>query len=577
MKKRTSGGMRLSAITVMAIGISAAASVIICMLIFNAVFNHGLRQDAATSSQQAVAQTAIEVENYIDDLKQRLTNISDEISQSGSAEDAKNRISVAARFENDINAIVVYDADGRILIYGGGGGELKDEPPENLSFDKELFDAAEDFAVTPPHVQTLFKEQYPWVVTIARRVYQPAFGGEVYVAMDFGFSHIANYIDSVGIGSQGYCYIADRGGKIVYHPQQQMIFSGIKTENTEELLKSGEGVHFEKNIIRTVQPLSGTGWSIVGVSNIGDLVDGRMKKVLVGILYAFVFCVATAAGAIWLYSQIVTKPVKRLVSAMQTFEKEADSFSYRAEPEKVRELNILSETFSHMVGMIQELMEKVRREEIVLRKTELKALQAQINPHFLYNTLDSIQWMCERGKTDDAVKMVGALAKLFRISISRGHELISIKDELKHAESYLVIQSFRYKNQFTYKFSVDKSVEDCLCSKITVQPLIENAIYHGIDRMVDEGRIDITVRAGENDDIFIDVEDNGIGMTAEQCKKILQKERSDSGGIGVKNVNDRLKIYFGDQYGLSIESEPDEGTKVTVHLPQIRKEPENEA
>ncbi|MDD6214306.1 MAG: sensor histidine kinase [Firmicutes bacterium] len=577
MKKRLYGGMRLSTITVMAIGISAAASVIICMLIFNAVFNRGLRQDAATSSQQAVTQTAVEVENYLDDLKKRLTNISDEIYRSVSVEDAKKSISVAARFENDINAIVVYDADGRILMYGGGDGEIKKEPCENLSFDKEIFDAAEDFAVMPPHVQTLFKEQYPWVVTIARRVYRPALGGEVYEAMDFEFSHIANYIDSVGIANQGYCYIADSDGKIIYHPQQQMIFSGIKSENTEELLKSGEGVHFEKNVIRTVKPLSGSSWSVVGVSNISDLVSGRMKKVFAGILYAFVFCVAAAAAAIQLYSQIVTKPVKRLVSAMQTFEKEADSFSYRPEPEKVRELKILSATFSHMVGMIQELMEKVRREEIVLRKTELKALQAQINPHFLYNTLDSIQWMCERGKTDDAVKMVGALAKLFRISISRGHELISIEDELKHAESYLVIQSFRYKNQFTYKFSVDKSVEDCLCNKITVQPLIENAIYHGIDRMVDEGSIDITVRAGENDDIFIDVKDNGIGMTEEQCRNILQKERSDSGGIGVKNVNDRIKMYFGEEYGLSIESEPDEGTKVTLHLPQIRKEPENEA
>ena len=219
-------------------------------------------------------------------------------------------------------------------------------------------------------------------------------------------------------------------------------------------------------------------------------------------------------------------------------------------------------------------MDKVRSEETELRKTELKALQAQINPHFLYNTLDSIQWMCERGNTESASKMVGALAKLFRISISRGHELITIKDEMRHAENYLIIQSYRYRNQFTYTFDVDPEVEGYLCNKITVQPLIENAIYHGIDRLIDEGEINISARTADDNqnDIIITVEDNGVGMTDEQCRKILQKDRSDSGGIGVKNVNDRLKIYFGAGYGLTIKSEPDVGTKVMVRIPKITEE-----
>ena len=139
-----------------------------------------------------------------------------------------------------------------------------------------------------------------------------------------------------------------------------------------------------------------------------------------------------------------------------------------------------------MVVQIQQLMEKVREEEITLRKAELRALQAQINPHFLYNTLDAIGWLCEEERTQDAVEMVNALAKLFRISISKGHEMITVEKELEHARSYLKIEKFRYK-QFTYSFDVD---EDCLkyyCNKITLQPIIENAIYHGLYRMVDEG------------------------------------------------------------------------------------------
>ena len=170
---------------------------------------------------------------------------------------------------------------------------------------------------------------------------------------------------------------------------------------------------------------------------------------------------------------------------------------------------------------------------------------------------------------------MGALAKLFRISISHGNEFITISDELKHAESYLIIQSYRYKNQFTYSFDVDKSVLDCMCNKITIQPFIENAIYHGLDRMVDEGEIKIIVeRRGK--DIAIIVKDNGLGMTEEQCKAVLQKGRSDSKGIGVKNVDDRLKIYFGEEYGITIDSELDVGTTVTIKIPKIEKGYENE-
>ena len=172
---------------------------------------------------------------------------------------------------------------------------------------------------------------------------------------------------------------------------------------------------------------------------------------------------------------------------MERFERDADHFSYRPVG-GTREVRELSQSFGHMVLRIQQLMSTVRQEEINLRKTELKALQAQINPHFLYNTLDSIAWMCERGRNADAVNMVHALARLFRISISRGHELIPIAKEIEHAESYLQIQKYRYKNQFTYEFDVDPGCLDYYCNKITLQPIIENSINHGLDLLVEEGR-----------------------------------------------------------------------------------------
>ena len=171
--------------------------------------------------------------------------------------------------------------------------------------------------------------------------------------------------------------------------------------------------------------------------------------------------------------------------------------------------------------------------------------------------------------------MVHALARLFRISISRGHELIPIEKELQHAESYLLIQKFRYKNQFTYHFTVDESCLHCLCNKITLQPIIENAITHGLDLMVDPGHIEIEV-CSEGEDILFKVSDDGIGMSAEQVAELLKNEPSDRTGIGIKNVNDRLRIYFGPQYGLSIDSVPDEGTTVTIRMPRVPEDREGD-
>lgn len=210
------------------------------------------------------------------------------------------------------------------------------------------------------------------------------------------------------------------------------------------------------------------------------------------------------------------------------------------------------------------------RAELVEQKMSMLYLKSQVNPHFLYNTLDSIAWMCEQGRNADAVKMVHALARLFRISISRGHELIPIAKEIEHAESYLQIQMYRYKNQFTYAFDVDPDCLGYYCNKITLQPIIENAITHGLDLMVEEGRIDVRVRS-DGEDIVFSVQDNGVGMSEEQIEATMRQEPTDRTGIGIRNVNDRLKIYFGRGYGLHITSEPDVGTCVEIRMPKIRE------
>lgn len=576
--KRKRFSLSLSALTVICVTVASLAAVSSCIAIFASVYSRSLMRDAKVNSEQTLQQTAIAVNNNLEAMKNKLTAVRNILYESKEPDDFRSKTEALTKIQNDIFAVTVYDHEGNILSCTGSGNTLKKETYKDLSFDKALFEGAADFALSEPHVQTLFDGVYPWVVTLAIRTDRPVFGGGTYVAIDFSFSEIAKYIDKVGVGRHGYCYITDAEGNIIYHPQQQLIFSHLKSEDAGIVSSLSDGVHEDENVIYTLSTTYDRSWRIVGVSYTDELVTERQSQIFMSIVVSLLCCAAVSVAVLAVYAIIVNAPVRSLIKAMKAFENAADSFSYSSGNEAVTELQVLSDSFEHMSNRIKQLMERVRTEETELRKTELKALQAQINPHFLYNTLDSIQWMCEQGKNEDAMKMVSALAKLFRISISRGHELIPIKDELQHAKNYLVIQSYRYRNQFSYSFDIETRLEHYLCNKITVQPLIENAIYHGIDRMVDEGEIKISVKeAPDNkDDILITVEDNGVGMTEEQCRKILRKERSDSSGIGVKNVNDRLKIYFGEKYGLTIKSELDVGTIVTVRIPKIEAEAENE-
>ena len=220
-----------------------------------------------------------------------------------------------------------------------------------------------------------------------------------------------------------------------------------------------------------------------------------------------------------------------------------------------------------------------RMEEEILRKdnAELMALQLQINPHFLYNTLDSVVWMTENGRTQEAVVMLTALARFFRISLSKGSNIIPIGDEIEHARNYLTIQKMRYKNKFSADITVEPGVEKLYTIKLIVQPILENAIYHGMEYADGEGEIHIRAfREGET--VIIEVEDNGPGMSEEVVEQLLKPSRAvnvpkaKGSGIGFRNVHQRIQLTFGSAYGLTIRSEPDNGTVVRICLPALEEE-----
>ena len=544
---------------------TVAIILLCCILLFLDRYRSAMVQSARTSSSQAVSQVSNTVGSYLRDMGQAMELVEQSVSESGESRDWL--LAAFLKYRPDVVAVTSYSAGGELLDCWSPGREPRENIFQNLSFDLGAARESEGAYMTAPHVETIFEGYYPWVVTMTAPLEG---GGEAaWVSLDISFSSISSYLKNVSIGQRGYCFLMDREGNIVYHPQQQLLYAGLKSEDTEALAALEDGDYADDTVIYCLASVEGSDWRAVGVSYVDELVNRNVNDMIRLSCLLAVVVLGAALLTSWLLFRFLGRPLRGLASAMESFESDADHFAYKPVG-GTREVQELSDSFEHMVLRIQELMTTVREEEINLRKTELKALQAQINPHFLYNTLDSIAWMCEQGRNADAVRMVHALARLFRISISRGHELIPIAKEIEHAESYLQIQMYRYKNQFTYDFDVDPDCLSYYCNKITLQPIIENSINHGLDLMVDEGRIDVLVRQ-DGDDIVFSVRDNGVGMSEEQIEAIMQHGPTDRTGIGIKNVNDRLKIYFGKSYGLHITSEPDIGTCVEIRMPKIKE------
>ncbi len=289
-----------------------------------------------------------------------------------------------------------------------------------------------------------------------------------------------------------------------------------------------------------------------------------------------------SVAAAWTISASIYIPIKKLQDLTTTITK--NDLQALVSRENVDEITELGLSFNIMTSKIRELLDAKVREQENLKKAELKALQAQVNPHFLYNTLDTIVWMAEGSKTDQVIEIVRALSSFFRIALSRGKDWISISQEIEHVRSYLYIQKIRYQDILDYEIDIDESIMDGTILKLTLQPVVENALYHGIKNKRNGGKITLRARRGEGDRVLIEVQDNGVGCTPYKLAKIRERLYEDSDvitrndeGFGLVNVNKRIQLYYGKEYGLSIESQYQEGTRVTVAIPlQISSQPENQ-
>lgn len=540
------------------------------------------------STGQLLNQTAINLEDYLRNMRR----ISDTMYYSV----IKNKDLASDTMDEEMNLLYEANKDNLISIacYTGDGQLVAAVPVANEKEQVNIItqqwftDAVgqmENLHFSTPHVQNLFDDptyRYYWVVSLSRAVELTSNGTSTLgvLLVDMNYSSIEQILKKANVGnSSEYVYLIDGKGEIIYHPRQKLIYTDLYQENNIEAAGYEDGsteeiFQGEKRLV-TVKTVSYTGWKIVSVVPMSSFDMG-----MTGTKYFVIMLVTVSMLAVILLNQLVSAsiamPLKKLNNSVKEWETgNMNPSIYIGGSMEVEHLGC---TLRSTVEQIRQLMQDIVVEQEEKRKSELDALQSQINPHFLYNTLDSIVWMIEGERYEDAVFMITQLASLFRISLSRGKTVISVEDELKHARNYMNIQKVRYKNIFEVRFDIDPEILQCCTVKLVVQPLLENAIYYGVECMDGDGEIDVNGYRRE-DDIYIEVRDNGLGIPEDEVEQLLKENNrvhKRGSGVGLLNVHNRIRLRFGEEYGLEIESEPDEGTTVRIHLPYIVYTPEEQ-
>lgn len=545
-------------------------------------------QDTIQNTQKLMEQTGENLEDYLVSMRQisdtAYYNVIKGNDFTNQDEDIQNEMNLLYEVNKDnLRSIALYNNYGSLIAAEPVASQKEDPNVTRQDWYVQAMGEAENMHFSTPHIQNLFDDgsfRYYWVISLSRAVEITDNGvsqlGVLLVDMDYsGISRMMRRINTADSGK--YYYLCDGNGEIIYHPRQMQISNGIGHENNRVAANYKEGVYDEsfegeqrKIVVNTI---GYTGWKLVGVIPYTTFTQG-----IVNIRYFIVLLILLMAMMLIVVNRVISvrisSPILKLNDSVLEYEAGKNSEVYIGGSMEIRHLGY---SIQSTYKQVDALMKQIIREQTERRKSELDALQSQINPHFLYNALESIIWMVEAERNDDAVFLISQLAKLFRISLSKGHTVISIRDELQHAQSYMNIQKTRYRNSFSVVFDVDPAIYSYCTVKLILQPILENAINYGISVMDDCGEIKVAGRK-EADNIILSVEDNGMGIPEDEVDFILtdsNRVHKKGSGVGLVNVNNRIQILFGKEYGVIIESEADEGTTVSVRIPAIPYTEEN--
>lgn len=537
----------------------------------------------AKNSQRVLAQVNLNLDAYLRGMMRVSDTMYYRVIKNADLDSDSLDAQMALLYENNRDSLVsiaVFAQSGELVSATPLATLKKSVFPQRQDWFAAAVDRIENLHFSTPHVQNLFEDpdyRYRWVVSLSRQVELTRAGsieGGV-LLVDMSFSGIEQICKDVELASSdGYLYLIDGDGEIIYHPRQQLIYAGLLEENNRTAAGYEDGSHAEtfggaKRQV-TVKTVGYTGWKLVGVVPADNIWD-NYGQLLLFFLFVVLFSIFLLVFVNLHLSERISVPIKTLERAVK--ELEAGREEVDIDVSGPYEIERLGHSIRSMVSTMRHLMDDIIEQEAQKRRSELDVLQSQINPHFLYNTLDSVVWMTENGRTDEAILMVTSLARFFRISLSRGSNIIPIADELEHARHYLTIQKMRYKNKFSAVIAAEDGVEGLYTIKLIVQPILENAIYHGMAYADGDGEITVRARR-DGEDVVIEVADNGPGMPEETVERLLDQSYAAApgtkgSGIGLRNVHQRIRLTFGEEYGLAIHSEPDAGTTVCIRLPVL--------
>ena len=466
-----------------------------------------------------------------------------------------SQIDTLLQNDSSIKSIVVVSKDGRIL---------SNEKNLDMSVSSDMM--KEDWYIESIHntmpvltgarMQSFSSDKDNWVISVSTEITGDSGDNLGVLLMDMEYSVIEDHLRSLDLGREGYVFLLNDKGEPVYHKDTSYFSDPDKLAQLLEIQSAGDGYDKASNLLTCQTQIEKTGWTMVGVVSLDTLkmLERQLFEAVLltgGLLFIAVLLIGI------LFTRRLSTPMADLERGMNEIEKLAE---VRIRKNSFYEVELLAGNYNRMIHRIRILMGEISDKEKTLRHAELNALVSQINPHFLYNTLDTIVWMAEFNDSTRVIALTKSLAAFFRLSLSGGRELITVGDELEHVRQYLYIQKERYGDKLNYTIHAPEEVLDYTVPKIILQPIAENSIYHGIKPLDRPGQITITVQE-EGEKLIFTVSDNGAGCRPDAA---VADTPSLPGKVGLKNVDERLKLYYGPGYGVTIHSAPGAGCRVEL-------------
>lgn len=548
--------------------------IIVALILANGIyyffFNNTTSEIVETSSREINKQVILNFERYIDQVIQTANYLelyTQEYSEVEDFDTLNTLYSQAAQMSQDIDAIVLLDVTGEAVV-NSSNQTVSPTLYQSTWFVSALMDT-DIFHFSAPQIQEVYLDSETEVITVSKSITYTKDGNDRQgiLVIDLNTQNLNSLSEQTNLGEGGHIIILSDNNRLVFSSSPDCTTTECQgVDMVQTLILGGDFVSFDTmDMYLNVNTLKNTRWRIATFINVDELAQSRreMNLILLGLLVSSLGISFVVAITI---SKRISNPISSLEQHMLTVTEGDLSTATVINGQK--EIVSLNHSFNHMVTQINRLMKNLVDEQTLKRKSEFRALQAQINPHFLYNTLDSIVWLAEQNRNEDVIEMVIALSRFFRIGISKGQTLISVKEELEHAENYLLIQKVRYNKSFDYAIKSDDDVLGYPIVKLILQPLIENAIYHGIDSESDTGFI--TIRAyKEASYLKLSVKNNGYGITKETLAQMLHKMKSDdkATSIGLRNVYQRIKLLYDENADILIESDEESYTTVSIIVP----------